>query len=368
MAELGFETPLGARVTIAGREMDYFSGTGYLGLQNHPEVREAAVEAVRQFGMATATSRGGFGEHILYDELEAEACLFFDSPAVLTYPSGYFSALILAHGLSSRYERAFVDQASHYSVFDGLRGAGKPLATFRHMDAAALRESMQRELAPGERPLVFSDGLFPVSGEIAPLPDYLKVLEEFEGGLLGLDDAHAAGVLGPNGRGTLEHYGIRAANCLAGTTLSKALGGYGGLLPGAGEQIAETRRSARAYSGASPIPLPSAAGSRAALRIARTQPELRERLGANIRRVRGGLHGLGWIIDVDSPSPIVCLRAQPGLDLARIKACLFAEGICIAHVTNYSSTPEGGALRIAVFASHSDEQIERLLGEMKRIL
>ena len=367
MAELGFETPLGPSVTVAGREMDYFSGAGYLGLQKHPDVQADAIEAIRRYGMATATSRGGYGEHILYDELEAEAGRFFDSPAVLTYPSGYFSALILAHGLRERYERAFVDESSHYSVFDGLRAAGKPITAFHHLDASSLREGLRRELGPGERPLLFSDGLFPISGEIAPLPDYLAVLGEYEGGLLGLDDAHAAGVLGPNGRGTLEHHGIQAENCLAGATLSKALGGYGGLLPGSREQIAEVQRNARAYGGASPIPLPSAAASCAALRIARTQPELRERLRANIRRLRLGLGELGWNLE-DSPAPILCLRARPGLDLAQIRAGLFARGVSIAHVTSYSSTPPGGALRIAVFASHSPEQIDRLLAEMKQIL
>lgn len=365
MAELGFETPLGVRVVVAGREMDYFSGTSYLGLHNHPDVQEAAIQAIRRYGMSTATSRGGYGEHLLYDELEAEARRFFNSPAVLLYPSGYLSALVLAHGLRPRVERAFVDESAHYSVFDGVRAAGLPLVPFRHLDGQSLRETLRGELKPGERPLVFSDGLFPISGEIAPLPDYLEVLGEYEGWRLGLDDAHAAGVLGPNGRGTLEHHAIQSANCLAGATLSKALGGFGGLLPGPGELIAEIQRGAKVYAGASPIPLPNAAGSAAALRLARTQPERLARLRTNLGQVRAGLRTQGWQVE-ESPSPIVCLRAGPGLDLGQIRAHLFASGICIAHVTSYSSTPPGGALRIAVCASHQSAQIERLLEALGR--
>jgi 8-amino-7-oxononanoate synthase len=291
----------------------------------------------------------------------------FDCEALLYYPSGYYSTQIIAQGLSPHYERAFVDESSHYSIFDGLRTAGKPLHTFRHLDPGALRESLRRELLPGERPLVMSDGVFPISAEIAPLPQILALLDDYPGGLLALDDAHAAGVLGAHGRGTLEHFALHDLRCLSGATLSKALGGYGGVLPAPALRLAEISRFAKVYAGASPPPLPVAAASAAALRVARSQPERLTALRANVRQARAGLRALGWELE-ESPVPILCLRARAGLDLAQLKASLFERDICVAHVTSYSSTPQGGCLRLAIFATHTSEQIERLVATLRCLI
>lgn len=364
---LSFESPLGPRVCIAGRERDYFSGTGYLGLHNHPAVRQAAVDAIQRWGMSTATSRGGYGEHPVYAGVEEQARAFFGSETVLYYPSGYLSTLILAQGLREHYERVFVDESSHYSVFDGLRATGKPVHAFRHLDPQSLKETLRECLQPAERPLVFSDGLFPISAEIAPVPALLSVLDAYPGGILALDDAHGAGVLGANGRGVLEHYGLQDPRCFAGATLSKALGGYGGVLPLAAASRDEILRLAGAYAGSSPPPLPAAAASAAALLLARTEPGRLAALRRNVKQARVGLIALGWELD-DNPAPILCLRARPGLDLARIKSRLFDRDICVAHVTGYSSTPPGGCLRLAIFATHTAEQIDRLIDQMRAVL
>ena len=364
-------TPLGPRVLIGGRERDYFSGTGYLGLHNHPRVLQAAVETIQRYGMATGTSRGGYGEHAVYDALETEARAYFDTERVLYYPSGYMSGVILAQGLRERCERVFIDEASHYSLWDGARSAGKPITPFRHRDAQSLADMLRSELRPGERPLVLSDGVFPISGEIAPLPDYLDVLDGFAGGCLALDDAHATGVLGEHGRGTLDHFSIqspggRSTVVLAGHTLSKAIGGFGGLLPGSQALIEELERNSRVYVGASPPPLPVAAAACQALALAR-EGSLRRRLWENVARARSGLRALGWPLD-DSPVPILCLGARPGLDLGRLKDGLFELDICVAHVRSYSSTPPGGALRIAIFATHTAGQIDRLVEGLRALL
>ncbi len=354
-----FSSPLGARVWIEGRERNYFSGTGYLGLQNHPRVQQAAIETIQRYGMATGTSRGGFGEHAVYDGLEEQARLFFGSEAVLYFTSGYLGALILAQGLRERYERIFVDAWSHFSVLDAARLAGKPLHIFQHLDAADLAAQIQAHLQSGERPLVLSDGVFPISGEIAPAPDYLPLVKQ-QGGLIALDDAHAYGVLGVHGRGTLDYWQIEDEDCLTSGTLSKALGGFGGVIPTSKRLLEELDRNSRIYTASSPVPLPVASAAACALEIARTEPELRERLWENVRLTREGLRAADWPVE-DSQVPIICLRKQEGMDLEQIKNRLYEEGICIAHVRTYSSTPPGGALRIAIFATHTTEQIERLV-------
>jgi glycine C-acetyltransferase/8-amino-7-oxononanoate synthase len=367
MTDFSMTSPVGPRVMVAGRERDYFSGTGYLGLQNHPMVVQAATDCITRYGLSTATSRGGYGEHPVYAALDAELRAFFAVDGVLVLASGYLGAVVLCQGLQNETDHIFVDAAAHFSVLDAARAAGKPVHQFPHLDVAGLQKLLQQELHPKERPLVMTDGVFPISGEICPLPGLLAAVEPYQGRVL-LDDAHAVGVLGAHGRGTPDHFDLINRDQLVGcATLSKALGGYGGIIPGSRELLNHLERVTRVYVAASPPPLPSAAAAACALGLARQQPELRQRLWQNVRQARSGLRALGWPL-ADTPVPILCLGVRPGVDLGRIKDALFDRDICVAHVRNYSSTPPGGALRIAISASHTTAQIERLVFETASLL
>lgn len=367
MNDFRMQSPMGPRVVIAGRERDYFSGTGYLGLHNHPAVIEAAVNAIHNYGLATGTSRGGYGEHDVYNALESAACSFFDAERIILYPSGYMSAAILAQGLSEHWDRAFIDASAHYSLWDGARSTARSLHAFHHCDPQSLADCLKRELRPGERPLVLTDGVFPISGEIAPVAGYRQVLDEYDGGWVVLDDAHATGVLGAHGRGTLEHTGLAGSSrVVAGHTLSKGIGGYGGVIAGSATLIDEIASHSRMPVGSSPPPLPVAAASAQALALA-SSPALRDRLWRNVTRARQGIRSLGWAL-ADTPVPILCLGVRSGIDLTRVKDALFQKDICVAHVSHYSSTPAGGALRIAIFANHTLEQIDRLIDALAAVV
>ncbi len=148
-------------------------------------------------------------------------------------------------------------------------------------------------------------------------------------------------------------------------TLSKALGSHGGVIAGDAALVERLRRDAAAFGATSPSPLSAAAAATAALHLVAGRSPLRDQLWANVAQARAGLRGLGWNLP-DTPVPILCLGARPGLDLAHIQAELFERDICVAHVTRYSSTPPGGALRVAIFATHTSEQIERLIAEVGR--
>jgi len=364
------QSPPAAHTLIDDRWRDYFSGTGYLGLQGHPALTQAAVDAIQRYGLTTATSRGGYGEHPAYQAVEEAAASFFGAERAVYFTSGYLGAAILLQGLAGSYDAIFVDDAAHSSIRSGARSTGAPVTPFRHMQPDDLAVQLRQHLRPGERPLVIGDGVFPISGEIAPVPAYVEVLDPYPGAMLCLDDAHATGVLGANGRGTSEHWalaGMPSVQVYAVHTLSKALGGFGGLLAGSAELVEQLARRAAAFVGASPPPLPAAAASAAALELVHSEPERRTRLRANVARARAGLRALGWPLD-DSPVPILCLGKRPGIDLARLQAELFVRDICVAHVTSYSSTPPGGALRIAIFATHSDEQIDRLIAELAALV
>jgi 8-amino-7-oxononanoate synthase len=362
--EYVMEGPMGARTVINGRSVDYFAGCGYLGLQNHPAVRQAALDALTTYGLANS---GGFGSnHPIYHQLERQTCAAFGAEKMLYFASGYLGNAILAQGLQNRYERIFVDEQAHYSVWDGARTAGKPVHAYRHRDAAHLAEVCQRELRVGERPLLMTDGVFPVSGAIAPVPELLEVIRPL-GGQLCLDDAHASGVLGEQGRGTLAHFGIQDDACHTCHTFSKALGAYGGFIVGSAVQIGELAANANVQEGASRPPLPAAAAASAALALLRDDDSPRRQLEANVAHSRAGLRGLGWSLP-ETPVPILCLGQRDGLDLARIQADLFDQGILLAHSTRYTSVPAGGALRIAIFASHTAAQIERLMDGLAGLL
>jgi 7-keto-8-aminopelargonate synthetase-like enzyme len=165
----------------------------------------------------------------------------------------------------------------------------------------------------------------------------------------------------------LSALGVTGVRLYSAHTLSKALGCHGGIIAGDAELIGKLRANASAYVAHSPSPLPVAAAAAKALDLTRGVSTLRTRLWANVARARAGLRDLGWPL-ADTPVPIICLGAWPGLDLARIQAELFARDLCVAHVTRYSSTPAGGALRIATFATHTEAQIDRLVAEIGRLL
>jgi 8-amino-7-oxononanoate synthase len=358
------ESQQGARTIFNGREMDYFAGTGYLGLQSHPVVIKAAQEALQRYGFSTATSRGGYGEHPVYDELEQEACAYFGAEKVLYFASGYLGIPILTQATGNCFDHIFIDSSAHFSLWDAAFATNLPITPFHHLHPQSLAEQLCRELLPKERPLVLSDGVFPVSGEIAPLPDYLELVKPKQG-LVYLDDAHAVGVLGKNGWGTPEYYEIRDTSCQTCATLAKALGGYGGVIWGRAEWVKRIDRASRICAGASPPPLVVAAASARALALARTTPGLRQSLRDNVARARDGLRTLGWELP-DTPVPIICLEARQGIKLEQIKKELFKEAIAVELVRSYTSTPAGGALRIAIFATHSKAQIDRLVEAISR--
>lgn len=360
------QSPVGATVVIGGKRYDYFAGCGYLGLQNHPEVLAAAHQAIEEYGLSTATSRGGYGEHPLYDELEQQACAYFDCQKVLYFASGYLGMGILLQGGSKANDHLFIDAHGHYSVWDAARASNLPVTVFPHRNLERLQDLLKSELHTGERPVILSDGVFPISGELAPVPELLKLSEEYDG-MLYLDDAHGVGAIGQHGRGTLDYFGINNPRLRTTATLSKALGGWGGILWGEKKWIDKLDRRSGVMAGSSPPPLVMAAASARALQLARTQPQLRQRLWENVRLARQGFSGRGWELE-ESPVPILCLKARDGINLNRMRDGLFARGIAVEVVRNYTSAPPGGALRIAIFASHTSEQIERLVESIWQLI
>jgi 7-keto-8-aminopelargonate synthetase-like enzyme len=339
-------------------------------LQDHPALTEAAIAAIRRYGLTTATARGGFGEHPLLLELEKALASSFAAEAGVVLPSGYLSNLALLQGLVEGDHHLFVDEAAHYSVWDAARSIAGAITPFRHRDAGDLARQLRAHLRLGQRPLVLGDGVFAVSGTVAPLADYAAVLASYEGAALCVDDAHAVGVLGRHGRGTAEYWWGEEkppVPVFTAATLSKALGGYGGFLVGSAVWIARVRERSAAYQGSSPPPLPTVAAALAALDLFRREPERRARLQANVAYARAGLRRLGWELP-DAPVPILCLPARPGFEPDRVQTHLLSRGLAVGYIRRYAGAPAGGALRIALFATHTTAQIDRLIEALGEVL
>lgn len=360
------ESPPGAKAVIDGREVDYFCGCGYYDFHGRPEIVAAACDAVERYGTGSATARTGHGNNPVLLEVEARAATFFGAESALYYVSGYLGNTILLQGLRDDYDVVFVDRGSHDSVLDATRLAGKPVVAFRHRDADDLKRQLAEHVKPRERPALISDGIFPVSGELSPIPDYVDVLEKYQEFTICVDDAHATGVIGEKGRGCFEHLGVSGPRLYSSGTTSKALGGYGGIIAGSTNLIDRLKRGSRIPSASSSPPTPAAAAAAKAMEILEADPQLRERLWDNATYTKRKLRALGFDVN-DTPVPIICLSGGSA-DLETLPGRLLERGIAVSRFysgpESYSSVPEGGAVRIAVFSSHTKEQIDRLVEEI----
>lgn len=395
------QSPVGPVVRVDEREFVYFGGTGYLGLQSHPDVVEAGCKAMRELGLHAATSRAMYGTSEPVLAVERNLAAMFGVSAAYYTVSGYAGPAILVTMVAPDIDRVFLDSHAHYCIEDAARGAGLPVHRFAHCDAESLATKLRTQLEAGERPAVITDGMFALSGRVPPLEEYVAVLDEYDLSALIVDDAHGVGTYGPNGRGTLDLLGLwgrvtnlsgqtRAAGestrvLFCGTT-SKALGGYGGFVVGDGEFVARAREASHWFDGASPLPAPVAAATARAIEIAAHEPQRRHRLRSNVGRVRAGLVALG--LDdrdcsvfglLDSPSPVLAIRRTDPDAVGRLHESLMEDGFIVPFVRSYSGTDGGGGpngaqdasgpvLRLAVFATHTEDHIDSLLAAMARHL
>ncbi|OGD20003.1 MAG: hypothetical protein A2W03_16015 [Candidatus Aminicenantes bacterium RBG_16_63_16] len=358
------ESPPGAVTVIDGKRCIYFGGTGYFGLQGHPGLIRAGIEAFRSFGTHSATSRAGFGNNPALAAVETRLREFFGTAEAAYFGSGYLSLLILAQALKAEFDAVFIDEAAHVSVVDAAASVKKPVFPFRHRDPGDLEARLRKKLRPGWRPLVMTDGVFPVYGKIAPLPEYVRTLAPCRG-LLAVDDAHGAGVLGPNGRGVREHFGLPPEAAHLAGTLSKAFGGHGGFIVGGRKLIASVRKQ-NAYLGSTPTPTPVAAAAAKGIEILGSHPEMRARLRRNAALAKAGLRKIGVEAD-DTPVPIAAWSLRTNAAMEKIQRALFDRGIAIA-LMKYPGTPPQGVLRITVFSTHTTAQIEQLIDGLRRTL
>ena len=351
---------------INGRRCLYFGGTGYLGLQTHPEVVKAAQDALALYGTCSATSRSGFGTTPLYREVEQTAARLFVAEDAVYLASGYLANVAGLDALAQlrRFDAIFLDDGAHWSLGDLAPALRKPVYPFAHRDPEDLEVKLRANLGAGQRPVVASDGVFPTFGTIAPVAAYLEAVKLYDG-CVWLDDCHGIGVLGPNGRGTSEHLGVTSDRLFFGGTTSKAIGAHGGIIPGTAELV-RLIRDGHVVSGSNAPSSAAAAAAVTGMRLMMDHPELRARLWDNARRLKSGLARLGFPQE-DSPVPVAAWALPAAADMDRLHAELMRRDIAIQR-THYIGGGRHGLLRAVVFATHQPADIDRLLAELKTVL
>jgi 7-keto-8-aminopelargonate synthetase-like enzyme len=358
------ESLYGPEVVLSGRRYVNFGGCGYLGLHGHPEIVQAAGDALRKYGISSGLSRHYSVSSAPLLETEDKAAEFFGTESALYLPTGYLTAAVAAWGLADRVDAIFLDDVAHYSVRDAAVLTGKPIHRFAHCDPDDLRRKLKTNLPAGQKPLVMSDGVFPTFGEIAPVAEYLKAVEPCDGQIL-LDEAHSVGAVGPHGWGSFDHHGLASDRIHFGGTLSKAFGAHGGIIPGSRQYI-ERLRTCPIVRGASAPSAPCAAASAKSLEIVLQHPDLKERLWTNVRMLKDGLRGLGIAMN-DTEVPIVTFALGSADATARMHQGLLDRGIFV-YLSHYIGASAGGVLRHAVFANHTPQHIRCLLDAIKELL
>jgi glycine C-acetyltransferase len=362
----------GPIATIDGREVISFSSNDYLGLTHHPRLREAALRAVSEFGVGSGAVRTIAGTMAMHQALEQELAEFKHTEATLTFQSGFTANTGIIPVVATEQDLIVSDELNHASIIDGLRLSKAPRKVFKHKDVDALREIL-REAREAGRPdgspyrliLIVTDGVFSMDGDIAPLPGIVDAAEAY-GAAVFVDDAHASGVLGEHGRGSVNHFGLDGRVAIQVGTLSKAVGSLGGYVAGSQALRDILIQRARPFLFSTSHPPAVVAACREALRVFQEEPELHERLWANTKRFKAELGRLGFDTGV-SETPITPVIVGESGAAIEFSNRLFDAGIFATSVVFPTVALDRARLRTIVTAAHTDEHLDRALETFARV-
>ncbi len=363
----------GPIVSLDDRRVISLSSNDYLGLSHHPRMKAVAMEAVRQFGAGSGAVRTIAGTMTLHEALETELATFKDTEAVLTFQSGFAANTGVIPVITGETDLIVSDELNHASIIDGMRLSKAPRKVFPHADVEGLREVLREATEKGRdghgEPyrliLVVTDGVFSMDGDIAPLPGIVEAAEAYGAAVL-VDDAHASGVLGRNGRGSVDHFGLKGRVAVQVGTLSKAVGVLGGYVAGSRSLRDILTQRARPFLFSTSHPPAVAAACREAIRIMDEEPELVERLWANTRRFKAELGRLGFDIG-RSETPITPVILGDSETTIRFSNRLFEEGVFGTSVVFPTVALDRARIRTIVTAAHTDELLDRSLEVFDRV-
>jgi 8-amino-7-oxononanoate synthase len=345
-------------VVIEGKERIMMGSNNYLGLTHHPEVLAAAKSALERYGSGCTGSRFLNGTLDLHEQLETELAEFFGKEACLVFSTGYQANLGLISGLVGRGDVVFLDKLDHASIVDGAKMSHGETLRFNHGDLGVLERKLQK-VDEGTGTMVIVDGIYSMEGDIADLPNLLKVTQRY-GAALAVDDAHSVGVLGPKGDGTAAHFGVVDEVDLIVGTFSKSLASIGGFAAGSENVIHFLKHHSRPLIFTAALPPSNTAGVLAALHVMQREPERRDQLWINTRQLQDGLRSLGFDIG-PTETPIVPVLIGPLEKTFVFWRRLFDAGVFTNPVVPPAVPPSQCRLRTSLMATHTPDQINRAL-------
>ncbi|HET8784644.1 MAG TPA: glycine C-acetyltransferase [Candidatus Limnocylindrales bacterium] len=357
----------GPIVSVDDKRVISLSSNDYLGLTHHPRLRDAALAAVREFGVGSGAVRTIAGTMTMHEALEAELAEFKGTPAVLTFQSGFTANTGVIPTITGETDLIVSDSLNHASIIDGMRLSKAPRKIYPHADVEALKTVLAEAIENGRdgsgEPyrsiLVVTDGVFSMDGDIAPLPGIVEAAEE-AGAAVFVDDAHASGVLGRNGRGTVDHFGLHGRVAIQVGTLSKAVGALGGYVAGSRALREILTQRARPFLFSTSHPPAVVAACREAIKVMQNEPELQDRLWANTRRFKSELGRLGFDTG-RSETPITPVMMGDPETAMRFSDQLMGEGVFAQPVVYPTVALDQARIRTIVTAAHTDEQLDRAL-------
>jgi 8-amino-7-oxononanoate synthase len=351
-------------VVIEGKERIMMGSNNYLGLTHHPEVLAAARAGLERYGSGCTGSRFLNGTLDLHEQLEAELAEFFGKEACLVFSTGYQANLGVISGLVGRGDVVFLDKLDHASIVDGAKMSHGETVRFNHGDLAGLERKLQR-VPEGTGTMVIVDGVYSMEGDIADLPALLKLTQK-HGAALAVDDAHSVGVLGSKGDGTAAHFGVVDEVDLIVGTFSKSLASIGGFAAGSESVIHFLKHHSRPLIFTAALPPANTAGVLAALHVMQREPERREQLWANTRRLQNGLRAVGFDIG-PTETPIVPVLIGPLEKTFMFWRQLFDAGVFTNPVVPPAVPPSQCRLRTSLMATHTPDQIDRAIEIFARL-
>jgi glycine C-acetyltransferase len=353
-----------ATTSFDGTSVVNLSSNNYLGLTTHPHLREKAIAAIEEYGAGSGSVRTIAGTMRLHMELEERLAAFKKTEAVVVFQSGFAANAGTVSAILGRDDVIVSDELNHASIIDGARLSRAAIKVFPHRDVDAARKIL-RDLPPAQKKLVITDGVFSMDGDLGPVADLAAVAEEY-GAIMMVDDAHASGVFGRNGCGTIDHFNAHGHVDIQVGTLSKAMGALGGYVAGTRALIDFLYHRARPFLFSTSHPPAVAAACIAALDVLETEPQLIERLWDNTRFFKEGLAALGFNTGL-SESPITPVIAGDGALAMKLSDRLFEEGVFAQGIAFPTVARDKARVRTIVTATHTREELQFALDTFAKV-
>src|SRR4051794_12312425 len=353
-----------SHTTFDGRSVVNLSSNNYLGLTTHPRLRERALDAVREFGVGSGSVRTIAGTMAIHMELERRLAEFKQTEAVVVFQSGFTANAGTVSSILTKEDVVVSDELNHASIIDGCRLSRATIKVFPHKDVAAAR-AILADLPPSQRKILITDGVFSMDGDLGPLPGLCALAEEF-GCIMMVDDAHASGVFGRNGRGTIDHFDVHGRVDIQVGTLSKAIGALGGYVAGSRALIEFLYHRARPFLFPTSHPPAVAAACIAAIDVLEEEPQIIGRLWGNTRFFKSGLAALGFDTGL-SQSPITPVIVGEGALAMRLSDRLFEEGVFAQGIAFPTVARDRARVRTIVTAAHTRDELQFALDVFAKV-